>query len=101
MAGPSQSVTTQPEGRADALPPLDNITRLKMARGILDQTVDAVGAGYLLVMFVPGSDVVLRSFKGLDTAEECAAMVAEVGGMMNQKIGQLKAGTPAPKHNAS
>lgn len=97
MGGPAESVTTQPEGH---LPVLDDVTRLKMARGILDQTVDAVGAGYILIMFKPGTDMMLRSFKGLDTPEECVAAAAEVAGMMQRHAATLKPGAPKALHNA-
>jgi hypothetical protein len=71
---------------------LDPVTRLKLARGILDQTADATGAGYILIMLVPGTDLVLRSFKGLDSPEECVAAAAEVAGMLQQHVNKLKSG---------
>lgn len=102
MAGQG-SVTEQPAERpqpATPLPALDTITRLKLARSILDKTVDETGAGYLLIMFLPGTDTMLRSFKGLDTPEECVAAVAEVAGMMQAHADTLKPGaTPPAKHN--
>lgn len=78
---------------------LDTPTRLKLARGIIDRTCQETGAGYLLIMFVPGTDLVLRSFKGLDSPEECAATVAEVAGLLQPHVDAMKAGAPKPKHN--
>lgn len=81
--------------------PIDAISRLKSARAILDRTVDVTGAGYLLIMFVPGTDIVMRSFKGLDSKSECIAAAAEVAGMMQNQIELFKAAeTPdAPNGN--
>lgn len=78
--------------------------RLKLARGILDRTCTENGAGYVLLMFIPGTDMVLRSFRGLDTPEECAAAVQEVATLLGQHAGQLKAQATngaKPLHNDS
>lgn len=96
MGGEPKTVTTLPDA---GFAPLDDVTRLKMARGILDQTVDAVGAGYILIMFKPGTDMMLRSFKGLDTPEECVVAAAEVAGMMQRHAQSLKPGAPKALHN--
>lgn len=68
---------------------LDTPTRLKLARKIVDDTCHVTGAGYLLIMFVPGSDLVMRSHYGLDTPEECQACVNEVAGLLGAHAGTL------------
>lgn len=83
----------------DAEKALSPIERLKLARGILEKTCDGVGAGYLLIMFLPGTDLMLRSFKGLDTPEECVAAAAEVAGMLKPHVDRLTGKTPTPIGN--
>lgn len=78
---------------------LDTPTRLKLARSILDKTCIETGAGYVLVMFVPGTDIMLRAFRGLDTPEECIAAAAEVAGMLKPHVDQLTGKAPKPLHN--
>lgn len=70
-------------------PALPTEQRLKLARSILDRTCIECGAGYVLLMFVPGSDQVLRAFRGLDTPQECIAAAAEVAGMLKLHIDAL------------
>ena len=97
---------SQPTPRAPAEPfgvTLDTPTRLKLARAILDKTCIETGAGYLLIMFVPGSDLVLRSYKGLDTAAECQAAVNEVVALLRpvaqRMAAQQQSNAPKPLHN--
>lgn len=78
---------------------LDTITRLKLARSILDKTCIETGAGFVLIMFVPGTDTVLRAFRGLDTPEECIAAASEVVAMLRPHVDQLTGKAPKPLHN--
>lgn len=78
---------------------LDTVTRLKLARSILDRTCIETGAGFVLIMFVPGTDMVLRAFRGLDSPEECIAATAEVAGMLKPHVDQLTGKSPKPLHN--
>lgn len=95
-----RSHTTIDEERAVASPiPLDTVTRLKLARSIVDRTCTETGAGFVLIMFVPGTDTVLRAFRGLDTPDECIAVTAEVAGMLKPHMDQLTGKTPKPLHN--
>jgi hypothetical protein len=54
------------------------IERLRAAREEIDRTCRMTGAGYLLVMFVPSTDMVMRSFAGIDSVEEAKALANEV-----------------------
>lgn len=68
-------------GMSHKVMPVDKLPvaeRLKLARGIIDKTCTESGAGYLLLMFVPGSDMVMRSFHGIDSRDECRAVSNEV-----------------------
>lgn len=80
---------------------LDTPTRLKLARSIVDRTCTETGAGFVLIMFVPGTDLVLRAFRSLDTPEECIAAAAEVAGMLKPHVDQLTGKAPKPLHNAA
>lgn len=77
-----------------SLPKLDAVQRLKLARGILDETCTAVGAGYLLVMFVPGSDNVMRSIHGIDTKEEAQALLNDVVAFVSQHAQKIQPPQP-------
>lgn len=85
----AEQVKPEGAGSAAELGTLDTPTRLKLARGILDQTCVETGAGYVLIMFVPGTDLVLRSYRGLDTPEECTAAIVELGGMLKAHAERL------------
>lgn len=78
--------------------PLDTPTRLKLARDILEHTCRETGAGFVLVMFVPGTDLVMRSFRGLDTPQECVSASREVVNLLTNHAAQLAAKVQ-PKHN--
>lgn len=69
---------------------LDTPAKLRLARGILEKTCETTGAGFLLFMFVPGTDLVMRSFRGLDSPEECVAMAKEVSAILRQHLISLE-----------
>ena len=73
---------------------LDTPAKLRLARNVLEKTCEATGAGFLLFMFVPGTDTVMRSFRGLDTPDECIAMAKEVVALMRQEAFRLDALKP-------
>lgn len=99
---PLPGPTAETVNPGDPIPigqPLDTVTRLKLVRNIVDRTCIETGAGYLLIMFVPGSDMMLRSFRGLDSPEECIAAAAEVAGMLRPHVERLTGAAPKPKMN--
>jgi len=79
--------------------PLTAEQRMRLARGILDRTCIEVNAGYLLVMFLPGTDLMLRSFRGLDTPLECVAASKEVTALLAAHIKTLTGEEPKALHN--
>ena len=78
---------------------LDTEMRLKLARSILDKTCIETGAGYVLLLFVPGTDMMLRSFRGLDTPAECVAATREVAMLLKPHVQALLAQQPKPLMN--
>lgn len=96
---PPSATGIDEQRHVDGVVQLDTETRLKLARSILDRTCTETGAGFVLVMFVPGTDIMLRAYRGLDTPEECVAAVAEVAGMLKPRVDQLTGKTAQPLHN--
>ena len=43
----------------------------------------------MLIMFVPGTDTVLRSFRGLDTPEECIAAIKDTAQLLTTHANNL------------
>jgi hypothetical protein len=84
-----QSETTIQEVRAGTVLELDTPTHLKLVRHIFDETIRDCNAGYLLVIFIPGTDTVLRSFHGVDTPQECVALSRDVVTMMTEHANNL------------
>ena len=72
-----------------AAPQLDIHTRMTLARRLLDTTAVESGAGYLLVMWVPGSDKIYRSHHGVDTPQEAVALLRDVTDLMKARINDL------------
>lgn len=99
QSDPRSHTSIEEERHVTSTVQLDTLTRLKLARSILDKTCIETGSGYVLLMFVPGTDTMLRSFRGLDTKEECVAAVGEVAGMLKPHVDQLEAKAPKPLHN--
>jgi hypothetical protein len=77
-----------------AAEPLIPVITLKLARAKFEKTLASVGAGHLLFVFLPGSDMMLRSFHGLDTSEECIAMAREVATLMRQEVARIESAKP-------
>lgn len=83
------SATSIDEERPAGAVQLDTATRLKLARGIMERTCMETGAGFVLMMFVPGTDLVLRSFRGLDTSDEALAAAREIVTLLGNHAAEL------------
>lgn len=79
--------------------PLDAHEKMKLARGILDRTACESGAGFVLIMWVPGSDQIYRAYRGVDSVEECILLSGDVAGLLAKRAEELKANQPKPLHN--